>query len=168
MSNATTGTFTFTIQGTDGTLTHATQPEILTVGDFQIALTLTPNAAGVTPQTAVWDGTLTALNGYIGIVTLSCTAGAPEICIPTGPVTPTTTGAPFRVTLGSATPGLFNFTIQGTDGIVTHATPTETLIVGTVVTVSPASVDLYSDELNLMERITPGRRHLPNSSSQPQ
>ncbi len=148
LSNATTGTFTFTIQGTDGTRTHATQPEILTVGDFQIALTLTPNGAGVTPQTAVWDGTLTALNGYIGIVTLNCTAGAPEICIPTGPVTPTTTGAPFRVTLGSATPGLFNFTIQGTDGIVTHATPTETLIVGTVVTVSPASVGLYSDELN--------------------
>jgi hypothetical protein len=146
LSSATTGTFTFTIQGTDGTLTHATQPEILTVGDFQIALTLTPNAAGVTPQSAVWDGTLTALNGYIGIVTLSCTAGAPEICIPTGPVTPTTTGAPFRVTLGSATPGLFNFTIQATDGIVIHATPTETLIVGTVVTVSPATVNLYADE----------------------
>jgi hypothetical protein len=146
LNSATTETFTFTIQGTDGTLTHATAPETLTVGDFQIALTSTPNAGGISPQSARWDGTLTARNEYIGIVTLSCTAGAPEICIPSGPVTPTTTGAPFTVTLGNATPGLFNFTIQGTDGIITHATPTETLIVGTVVTISPATANLYADE----------------------
>ena len=148
LSNAITGTFTFTIQGTDGTLTHSTQPETLTVGDFQIALTPTPNSVGVSPQSAVWDGTLTALNGYIGNVTLSCSTGAPQICIPTGPVTPTATGARFTVTLGNPTAGLFNFTIQGTDGIITHATPTETLVVGTVVTISPATVSLYADELD--------------------
>ena len=38
-------------------------------------------------------------------------------------------GTPFTVTLGSTTPGTFNFTIQGTDGTLTHATPTETLTV---------------------------------------
>ena len=63
-------------------------------------------------------------------------------------MTPTATGARFTVTLGNPTAGLFNFTIQGTDGIITHATPTETLVVGTVVTISPATVSLYADELD--------------------
>ena len=132
LGNATPGTFNFTIQGTDGTLTNSTPTETLTVtgaADFAIAVTPTPNAVGVSPQSVVWYGTLTALNGYIGNVTLSCTAGAPGICIPTGPVTPTVTGARFGVTLGSATAGTFNFTISGTDGTLTHATPTETLTV---------------------------------------
>jgi hypothetical protein len=149
LGNATAGTFNFTIQGTDGTLTHATPTETLTVGDFQIALTPTPNSVGVSPQTVVWDGTLTALNGFIGSVTLTCTAGAPGICIPSGPVTPTSTGARFTVTLGNQTSGLFNFAVLGTDGALTHATPNETLTVGTVaptVTISPASAILYADE----------------------
>jgi hypothetical protein len=50
--------------------------------------------------------------------------------------------------LNSETAGTFNFTIQGTDGILTHATPTETLTVGTngTVTVSPASATLFANE----------------------
>jgi hypothetical protein len=51
--------------------------------------------------------------------------------------------------LGSATAGTFNFTIQGTDGTLTPATPAETLIVGTsggAVTVSPASATLFANE----------------------
>ena len=149
LGNATAGTFNFTIQGTNGTLTHATPTETLTVGDFQIALTPTPNSVGVSPQSVVWYGTLTALNGFIGNVTLTCTAGAPEICIPSGPVTPTSTGARFSVTLGNQTSGIFNFAILGADGTLTHATPTATLTVGTVaptVTISPASATLFADE----------------------
>jgi hypothetical protein len=63
-------------------------------------------------------------------------------------VTPTVAGAPFAVTLGSTTTGTFNFNIQGTDGSLTHATPTETLTVRTnvTVTVSPASATLFADE----------------------
>jgi hypothetical protein len=48
--------------------------------------------------------------------------------------------------LSNPTPGLFNFTVQGTDGIITTATPAATLIVGTVVTISPVTVSLYADE----------------------
>jgi len=97
--------------------------------DFGIAVTATPNAT-VVNQNVTWNGTLTALHGYSGSVALTCTAGAPGTCeVAPAAVTPTTAGAPFNVTLGNATAGTFNFTIQGTDGTLTHATPTETLTV---------------------------------------
>ncbi len=98
--------------------------------DFAIAVTATPNTT-VVNQNVTWNGTLTAVNGYAGSVTLTCTAGAPGTCITPAPKTPTAGGTPFAVTLGSATTGTFSFTIQGTDGTLTHATPTETLTVGT-------------------------------------
>jgi hypothetical protein len=134
LGNSTIGTFNFTIQGTDGTLTHSTPTETLAVGtapagDFAIAVTATPNTT-VVNQNVTWNGTLTALNGYSGSVALTCTAGAPGTCaIVPLTVTPTAGGAAFAVMLGNPTAGTFNFTIQGTDGTLTHATPTETLTV---------------------------------------
>jgi hypothetical protein len=133
LGSATAGTFNFTIQGTDGTRTHATPTETLTVtgaaADFEIAVTAIPNTTAVN-QNVTWNGTLTAVNGYSGSVALTCTAGDPATCLISPPtVTPTAGGAPLAVTLGSVTAGTFNFTIQGTDGTRTHATPTETLTV---------------------------------------
>src|SRR6202040_664907 len=82
-------------------------------------------------QNVTWEGALTASNGYSGSVALTCTAGAPATCaIVPATVTPTAGGIAFTVTLGSATNGTFNFKIQGTDGTLTHSTPTETLTVG--------------------------------------
>jgi hypothetical protein len=131
LGSATVGTFNFAIQGTDGTLTQATPTETLTVGtpDFAIAVTATPNST-VVNQNVTWNGTLSALDGYSGSVALTCTAGAPGTCaITPATLTPTAGGVGFAVTLGSATVGTFDFAIQGTDGTLTQATPTETLAV---------------------------------------
>jgi hypothetical protein len=133
LGSSTTGTFNFTIQGTDGTLTHMTPIETLTVEpapvpDFSIAVTASPSTT-VVNQNVTWNGTLTALNGYSGSVTLTCTAGAPATCEVPGTVTPTAGGIGFAVIVGSATAATFNFSIQGTDGTRTHATATETLTV---------------------------------------
>jgi hypothetical protein len=99
--------------------------------DFTIAVTATPNAT-VVNQNVTWNGTLTATNGYSGSVTLTCTGAVPGTWwITPTTVTPTAGGTAFTVTLGNATTGAFNFTIQGTAGTLTHATPTETLTVGT-------------------------------------
>jgi len=118
--------------------------------DFAIAVTATPNSTLVN-QDIVWNGTLTALNGYSGSVTLECTSGAPGTCIiAPAMVTPTAAAAGFTVTVGSATTGTFNFQVQGTGATLTHTTPTETLTVATnatvTVTVSPGSATLYADE----------------------
>ena len=88
------------------------------VSDFSLAVTVNPSSTLVN-QNVVWNGTLTALNGYSNSVTLSCTAGAPATCtIAPNPLTPT---ASFTVTVGSTTAGTFNFSIQGTDGTITHS-----------------------------------------------
>ena len=99
------------------------------VPSFTTAATATPSTT-VVDQNVTWNGTLTAVNGYSKSVALACTTGAPGTCgIAPPTVTPTVAGAPFTVTLGSATAGTFNFAIQGTDGTLTQATPTETLTV---------------------------------------
>jgi hypothetical protein len=115
--------------------------------DFAILVTPTPNSTLVN-QNVTWEGALTASNGYSGSVALTCTAGAPATCaITPATLTPTAGGVAFAVTLGSATTGTFSFKVQGTDGTLTHATPTETLTVGTnvTVTVSPVSANLFAD-----------------------
>ncbi|MGD1214218.1 MAG: hypothetical protein ABR861_04445 [Terriglobales bacterium] len=156
LGSATAGTFNFTIQGTDGTLTNATPTETLTVTtpapDFTIAVTAAPNTT-VVNQNVTWNGALTAVNGYSGGVTLTCTAGAPGTCgIAPATVTPTAGGAGFTVTLGSARAGAFNFTIQGTDGTLTHATPTETLTV-----TAPAADFTWTDTGNATATVEAGQ-----------
>jgi len=135
--------------------------------NFNIAVAATPNATPVN-QSVTWNGTVTALYGYSGSVTLTCTVGAPatcNICTTGAPepcesvsstVTPTASGTGFTVTLGNSTAGTFNFTIQGTDGTLTQATPTETLTVGTatptITWATPAAITygtaLSSTQLN--------------------
>jgi hypothetical protein len=118
---------------TPGAPAAKTQTFTLTVKvpapDFIIAVTPIPATTGVN-QNVTWNGTVTAMDGYSSSVSLSCSSGAPATCTVTpSQLTPTNTGAPFTVTMGSATAGIFNFTIQATDGTLTHTTPTETLTV---------------------------------------
>ena len=128
------GPVTVTIAAmTAGAPTAKTQTFGLTVTapapSFTIAVTTTPNTT-VVNQNVTWNGTLKAVNGYSGSVTLTCTGAVPGTWwITPTTLTPTAAGAPFTVTLGSATAGTFNFAIQGTDGTLTQATPTETLTV---------------------------------------
>ena len=96
--------------------------------DFTNAISNTPQTVFL-GQTATFNGTLTALNGYSSPVTLSCGAGAPGACtFPLGnPITPTTGGAAFSVAMnsGAATTD-YNFNIHsvGSDtNTVTHDTP---------------------------------------------
>ncbi len=99
------------------------------VPDFNIAVTAAPSTTAVN-QNVSWNGTLTSIDGYGGLVTLSCTAGAPATCsVNPRTIAPTGAGSPFTLTLGNATAATFNFTIQGADGTITHATPIETLSV---------------------------------------
>jgi hypothetical protein len=82
--------------------------------DFQLAVANTPLTVFV-GQTATFNATMTALNGYTNSVTLSCVAGStapPSVCAPS-PVTLTPAArTPFTVSM-SGPAGDYNFNIQG-------------------------------------------------------
>ena len=105
--------------------------------DFSLAVTASPGAT-VVGQNVVWNGTLTSLHGYSSTVMLSCTGAAPGTCIVSpSSLVPTAGGAAFTVTAGNAATGSFSFSVQGTDGTLTHSQAVS-LMVGTDVTWSDA------------------------------
>ncbi len=101
--------------------------------DFSLAVTASPNAT-VVAQNLIWNGTLTSLHGYGSSVMLSCTGTAPGTCLVSpSSLVPTAGGAGFTVTVGNAATGSFSFSVQGTDGTLTHSQAVS-LTVGTDVT----------------------------------
>src|SRR5262249_12720912 len=110
--------------------------------DFAIAVTVGQTAV-LAGKTVVWSGTLTALHGYNHSVTLACaTSGKPGTCTFSPPsLVPTAGGAAFTVTLGNSMAGTFDFTIQGSDGTITHTTSIVHLTVNTDVNVPPTLTD---------------------------
>src|SRR5260370_9225327 len=81
-------------------------------GDFTVSVS-NPVQTVPAKQTATFNGTLTAINGYSSQVTVTCGSGAPATCTPTT-VTPTAGGAAFSITAGNPTGGGFPFNLVAT------------------------------------------------------
>ena len=82
--------------------------------DFQMAISNSPKTIFPT-QTAIFNGTVTALNGFTNSVSLSCAAGAsspPSLCTPSPLVLIPTTNTAFTITAGGAV-GDYDFNAQG-------------------------------------------------------
>ena len=99
---------------------------------FALAVSNPTLAVGPT-ESAVFNGTLTASNGYSSPVTLSCADGVPLTCVPSpATLTPTAAGAAFTVTASSDVQNTFSFNIvaTGTDTAgITHSALVQ-LVVG--------------------------------------
>ncbi len=96
--------------------------------DFQISLTNSPQTISL-GATATFQGSISALDGYSGTVTVSCVAGAtpaPSTCTPSA--TPVTAGNNFTVTAGGAA-GDYFFNVQG---VGSGANPTTHLAAATL------------------------------------
>ncbi|HEY2014841.1 MAG TPA: hypothetical protein VGH38_15140, partial [Bryobacteraceae bacterium] len=122
---AAAGTYTLTIQGTDGTLTHTATVGLTIQPSPDFSLSASPTS--VTVATGGNTGstiTATALNGYSKSVALSvlsgCPSGATCSLSPTS-VTPTNSSS-LTIAAGTAAPGTYTLTIQGADGTLTHTT----------------------------------------------
>jgi hypothetical protein len=118
------GTYTITISGTDGTLTHTTSATlVVVVPDFTVSVAPTAATVGVGAP-ASYTVTVAAQNGFAGTVSLSL-AAPPG---PGGSFTPAavvlSSGTPSgtsTLSVSSATAGTFTLTITGTSGSLTHS-----------------------------------------------
>jgi hypothetical protein len=139
-SGTETGTFPIIINGTTTGGPNEQQNLSLTVTDFadyglaatcsksaQCSCTDSTSAIASVTGLCVFNGTLTAQNGYNSVVNLSCGTGAPATCSANPPqLTPTGSGAPFTITLKSKIDQVYEFNIaaKGTDpSDVTHTVP---------------------------------------------
>jgi hypothetical protein len=117
-----------------------------TTPSFTLSVTATPDS---TPENTnvVWNGTLTATNGYSNTVTLTCGTGAPSTCnISPSSITPSSSGTAFTVTVGSGTAGTYSFNIQGTDGTITQTQAVSLTVVapGFTLSAAPTSVSIIA------------------------
>ncbi|MGH9498234.1 MAG: hypothetical protein ACRD3L_03760 [Terriglobales bacterium] len=121
------GTFPVTINGAVANGPTKTQNLSLTVtSDYALAIS-NPSITALETTNAMFNGTLTSLNGYNSPVNLSCGPGSPPTCTAAPAiVTPTVDGAAFAVTVSSPQCGQYNFSIlaKGTDPLATsHSSP---------------------------------------------
>ena len=113
--------------------------------DFQMAVA-NPTLTTFPTQTAVFTGTITALNGYANSVTLTCGAGStatPSVCSPS-PVTLTPASKTSFSVSTSSPVGDYNFKIQAVGADSSHITHNVPLVLHVVnfgmTSPSPASV----------------------------
>ncbi len=118
------GTYTITITGTDGTLTHTTTVNLVVTGvaDFSISaqpVSLTLKRGSLGTYTAI----VTAVNGFNGVVALSV-SGLPANTTGTfNPASVTGHGnSHLNIATTKKTPtGTFTLTIKGTSGSLSHS-----------------------------------------------
>ena len=113
------GSSQITINGSVAGGPTKTQPLTLIVSgapDYTLTIANTSLTAQAN-SSAVFNGTLTAVNGYSSAVALSCANNPPPSCVisPTS-VTPTTSGAPFTVAASSGVAGSYGFNVNGVGG----------------------------------------------------
>jgi subtilase family serine protease len=123
---AAAGTYSVTITGTSGSLTHSISLTVtVVVPDFSIKASPSARTISRTGSTT-YTVTLTALNGYNSAVSLSVAGlpgGATASFTPSA-LTPTPTGASstLKVTINQRQRGTYTLTITATDGSLSHST----------------------------------------------
>jgi hypothetical protein len=120
---------TITASSSAAGLKTVTQPLGISVTTSQdYSLTVASPTAVPAGQTAILQGTVTALNGYNNAVQLACIAGntpMPESCTVTPSAVKASAGE-FTVTVTNSSTGVFSFGVQGIGSdldSITHVTP---------------------------------------------
>jgi hypothetical protein len=122
VATTTTASITASYSGSSESATLTITP----VADFLMNAAPTSMTLYPTQQGTV-SGTLTAVAGYGSSVTLSCMGTAPQTCtFSPNPITPTTSGVPFTLTVANPTSTTFNFNLLATGSdskTTTHSIP---------------------------------------------
>ena len=123
------GTYTLTITGVSGSLTHTTTVSLVVNGPPDFTLGASPSVQMVTEGGATnYNVSISATGGFTSQVTLGV-SGLPNGANGSFSPNPTTTSATLAVTTSTSTlPGTYTLTITGVSGSLTH-TATVTLVV---------------------------------------
>lgn len=90
---------------------------VVSAADYTLAIA-NPSLTSSVNTPAVFNGTLTAVNGYSSAVAISCGTGAPPTCTPSlASIVPSAAGTPFTVSVSSSVSQAYSFNINavGTD-----------------------------------------------------
>ena len=136
VSTATTtaaGTYTLTITGTSGTLSHSATVTLIVQGPPDFSISASPSSQTVTQgNNTTYTTSISALSGFTDTVNLSV-SGLPAAATATfNPASVTGSGnSTLTVSTATTTPtGTYTLTITGTSGTLSHST-TVTLVVST-------------------------------------
>ena len=120
------GTYTITLTGTSGTLVHSTTVQLIvtTTGKPNFTITAAPASQTIAnPGSTTYTVTVTAVNGFSGIVTLKVAGYPTKVTTSFNPTTITGSGtSTLTVTTQTGTgTGTFTLTISGKSGTLAHS-----------------------------------------------
>jgi hypothetical protein len=119
ISSTPAGTYTFTLTGTSGSLSHSTLVTLVVSADF--SLSASPASRSINRgRSTTYTVTITALNGFTGSVNFAVN-GLPSGATASFSPNPATTSSVLTVNTSGGTPtGAYTLTISGTGGGKTH------------------------------------------------